>query len=245
MAPLKPFPLISSKYLRKIVFNPTKTTISDFKHYSDETNLKRPIEPAKVRLGFIPDNWFQFFYNKTGITGPYVFGLGLLNYLFSKEIYVCEHEFYSGLSLGIMCVVCVKKLGPKIAAYCDKEIDKFEANWRKQHEAELKALQDMIAREELEQWRAEGSLLLIHAKKENIDLQLEAAYREAIMQMYEEVKHRLDYQVACYNVEQRLKYKHMISWLLKEITKQLPQNVDKNLLEKYKGDISALALRIK
>jgi F-type H+-transporting ATPase subunit b len=52
-----------------------------------------------------------------------MFGVGLTTYLCSKEIYVMEHEYYSGLSLAIMAVYAVKKLGPSIAAYCDKEID--------------------------------------------------------------------------------------------------------------------------
>jgi F-type H+-transporting ATPase subunit b len=52
-----------------------------------------------------------------------MFGVGLTTFLVSKEIYVMEHEFYSGLSLAIMAVVAVKKLGPKIAAFADKEVD--------------------------------------------------------------------------------------------------------------------------
>ncbi|XP_023298991.2 ATP synthase subunit b, mitochondrial-like [Lucilia cuprina] len=244
MPPFKPISIITSQYLRKMGVPQAIPIGTGYTHYCD-CGTKRRIYPDKVRLGFIPDNWFQFFYPKTGKTGPYIFGLGLLNYLFSKEIYVCEHEFYTGLSLGIMCVVAVKKLGPKFAQYCDKEIEKFESNWKKQHEAELKALQDLIDCEELEQWRAEGSLLLMEAKKENIELQLEAAYREAIMQVYKDVKNRLDYQVACRNVEQRINHKHMVSWLVKEVAKELPENVDKNLLTKHKEDLSALALRVK
>lgn len=80
-------------------------------------------EPGKVRLGFVPEEWFQFFYKKTGVTGPYTFAITLSTYLVSKEIYVLEHEYYSGLSLLIMWVVGIKKLGPKLAAYLDKEID--------------------------------------------------------------------------------------------------------------------------
>jgi hypothetical protein len=55
--------------------------------------------------------------------GPYTFGVGLTTYLVSKEIYVLEHEYYTGLSILIMTVFIVKKLGPKFAAYLDKEID--------------------------------------------------------------------------------------------------------------------------
>lgn len=56
-------------------------------------------------------------------TGPYMFGVGLTTFLCSKEIYVMEHEFYTGLSIFVMAVYAIKKLGPGIANYLDKEIE--------------------------------------------------------------------------------------------------------------------------
>lgn len=138
-------------------------------------------------MGFIPEEWFQFFYNKTGVTGPYTFGVGLITYLCSKEIYVMEHEYYSGLSLAIMAVVAVKKLGPVAAKWADKEIDRIESEWKQGREDELKSLQESIEDEKKEQWRAEGALMLMDAKKENVALQLEAAFRERTMNVYNEV----------------------------------------------------------
>lgn len=145
------------------------------------------MEPGKVRLGFLPEEWFQFFYSKTGVTGPYAFGVGLMTYLFSKEIYVMEHEYYSGLSLAIMCVLAVKKLGPTVSKYIDEQVDKIETDWNAGRTDELKTRTESIENEKLEQWRADGSLILMDAKKENVALQLEAAFRERSMNVYNEV----------------------------------------------------------
>lgn len=156
---------------------------------SSDTSANRPVrqEPGKVRLGFLPEEWFQFFYSKTGVTGPYAFGVGLMTYLFSKEIYVMEHEYYSGLSLAIMCVVAVKKLGPTISKWLDNEVDLVEKEWNQGRTDELQRRTQSIEDEKREQWRAEGSLMLMDAKKENIALQLEAAFRERSMNVYNEV----------------------------------------------------------
>ncbi|XP_069967334.1 ATP synthase subunit b, mitochondrial [Bactrocera oleae] len=206
---------------------------------------ERPEHPGKVRLGFIPEEWFQFFYNKTGVTGPYTFGVGLLTYLCSKEIYVMEHEYYSGLSLAIMAIVAVKKLGPTVAAWTDKEIDRIENEWKSGREEELQNLADAIEAEKKEQWRAEGALLLMDAKKENIALQLEAAFRERAMNVYNEVKRRLDYQVECRHIDRRINQKHMVNWIVNNVLGSITPQQEKETLDKCIADLSALAVRAK
>uniref|UniRef100_A0A1L8E0X9 ATP synthase subunit b n=1 Tax=Nyssomyia neivai TaxID=330878 RepID=A0A1L8E0X9_9DIPT len=213
-----------------------------------EQTFQRPVRlehPGKVRMGFIPDEWFQFFYNKTGVTGPYTFGVGLLTYLCSKEIYVMEHEYYNGLSFAILIVIFVKKLGPKIAAFCDKEIDRIEADWSEGRNSDIKLYEKGIEDEKKSQWSAEGQTLLMQAKKENIGLQLEATYRERLMTVYNEVKRRLDYQLEVQNVHRRIQQKHMVNWVVNNVLKSITPEQEKELLNKCIADLGTLAAKTK
>ncbi|XP_075144621.1 ATP synthase subunit b, mitochondrial-like [Haematobia irritans] len=242
---LKPIIGHMSKYLRILRSPQSMTLTTGSTTQLNQSQNKRPIEPAKVRLGFIPDDWFTFFHQKTGVTGPYMFGVGLLNWLFSKEIYICDHEFYNGLAMAILCVTAVKKLGPMVADYCDKEIEKIEQNWRQMYHDELKSYENLIAQERHEQWQAEGSLILMQVKRENIALQLEEAHRKAMMKVYEDVMRRLDYQVACRNIEIRINHKHMVNWVVQKSLEAMPEIENEAERKKYRADLSAMALRLK
>ncbi|CAH2054032.1 unnamed protein product, partial [Iphiclides podalirius] len=211
----------------------------------DEKNFPRPVrgEPGKVRLGFVPEEWFQFFHSKTGVTGPYAFGVGLTTYLCSKEIYVMEHEYYTGLSIFLMVYYATTRFGPKIAAWLDKEIDAVETNWNEGRVQSIKTLEESIEDEKTAQWRAEGQEILVQAKKENVLLQLEAAYRERLMTAYTEVKRRLDYQLEKSNVERRLAQRHMVDWIVTNVTKAITPDQEKQTLDRCIADLSALAAK--
>ncbi|XP_053615694.1 ATP synthase subunit b, mitochondrial [Plodia interpunctella] len=211
----------------------------------DEQNFPRPVrgEPGKVRLGFIPEEWFQFFHSKTGVTGPYTFGVGLTTYLFSKEIYVMEHEYFTGLSLLVMVWFATKKFGPSVASWLDKEVDAVESSWNEGRKETIQTLEQAIEDEKKSQWRAEGQELLVQAKKENVLLQLEAAYRERAMYAYSEVKRRLDYQLEKATVERRISQKHMVEWIVNNVTKAITPDQEKQTLDRCIADLGAIAAR--
>lgn len=64
---------------------------------------------------------------------------------------------------------------------------RIEGEWNASRTDSIKELSDAISNEKKEQWRAEGQMMLMEAKKENVALQLEAAYRERAMKVYNEV----------------------------------------------------------
>lgn len=211
---------------------------------SSEVGYQRPvrgIEAAPVRYGFIPEEWFEFFYKKTGVTGPYVFGFSLFTYLASKEIYVMEHEYYAGLSFAALLIIGIKNIGPGLKKSLDAEVDQIEADFEQGRADEIKGLEDAIEHEKTEQWRADGQLMLNDAQKENVALQLEAAYRERLAQVFSEVKRRLDYQVEIQLVERRVKQKHLVNWVSSKVLGSITADQDKETLNKCIADLGALA----
>lgn len=184
---------------------------------------------------------FTFFYKKTGVTGPYIFGFSVFTYLASKEIYVMEHEFYAGISFALLLTYGIKTFGPDIKKSLDAEIDQIEADMEESRNNEIAAHKDYIEHEQTEQWRTEGQLLLNDAQKENVALQLEAAYRERLATVFSEVKRRLDYQLEIQRVERTVKQKHLVDWVTSKVLASITQDQDQQTLSKCIADLKALA----
>lgn len=72
-------------------------------------------------------------------------------------------------------------------------LQESEAAFTKGREDSKQELQNAIDNEKLEQWRTEGQMMLIEAKKENVLLQLEATYRERLAIAYREVSDNVSF----------------------------------------------------
>jgi len=204
---------------------------------------KMPEEGGKARLGFIPEEWFTFFYNKTGVTGPYVFGAGLLMYLLNKEIYVVNHETLHGaVALGFL-IYGVKKFGPLYAQAADKARDEQLTEAEDIKQVELQNYQDIINNELKEQWRLEGRDMLFDAKQENIAMQIETAYRERLHTVAEEVKKKLDYHVEVVNLQRRVQQDHMVAWVEKNVISSITPDQEKANIAQCIKDLKSLSAK--
>jgi len=204
---------------------------------------KRAMNSPPVKFGVFPESWFTFFHPKTGYTGGYTFGAGLLTYLLSKEIWVLEHEFWGGVSFFIMIIYGVKKFGPQVSAWAEKEQQDYLDSLNAGKNAEIAGLKQGMEDEKKAQYQAEGMKMLFDVKRENVALQLEAVYRERLMNVYNEVKRRLDYQVEKVNVERNIQQRHMVNWIVSNVKKSITAESEQENIKKCIADLKGLAAR--
>lgn len=212
----------------------------------DLVNFPRPEvkwDQHPVRMGFINQNWFDMFYDKTGVTGPYLFGAGLITFLISKEYYVLEHEFWGGLVMFSVYGVAIKKFGPNVSAYLEKDMQQEKKDLDSYRDSAIAAAKDGIEQCERSIEMAKGEATLFVAKKDNIGLQLEAAYRQRLQQVHSEVKKRLDYQLETANVKRRFEQRHMVDWIVSGVRASITPAQEAAMLKQCIVDLKGLAAK--
>jgi len=221
----------------------------DFKEHPDRdlVNFPHPVThpyPSKTRYGVIPDSWFTIFYPKTGVTGGYLFYGGLAFYLIQKEWWVIDEEIRLFVIFGSVFWVAYKLFGANLAQAMDSherdligKAEQYIANNRK-------AFTDAIATQK--QYIASYSALpplIAEAKRENVQLQLEAEYRKRLQKAHAEIKRRLDYMADLEDAKRRFQRRYMIDWIVDQVKKSISQQQDKVLLEQCVSDLKGLASR--
>jgi len=197
-----------------------------------------------VRMGFIPEAWFQALYNKTGVTGPYVFGAGVITSLLTMELWVVEHHFTEFCTFWIAVIYLIKKFGKPLGAHLDKYGEDLAQNHWHTPITELKAgLNTAVADAEKSIWQEEGQKYIFDVKKENVALQLEAEYRQRLAEVHTAVKKRLDYQIEMENAKLRFEQEHMVKWITDGVIKSITPQQEKESISKCIQDLKALSAK--
>uniref|UniRef100_A0A8C4R9I2 ATP synthase subunit b n=1 Tax=Eptatretus burgeri TaxID=7764 RepID=A0A8C4R9I2_EPTBU len=177
-----------------------------------------PETGGKVRHGIIPEEFFQYLYPVTGVTGPYVLGLGLMTMLLSKEYYIINSETMSALGTLAVIVYVIKKYGHKVTEFIDESNDK-------------------------EQWRVDGRKCIFDAKRNNVAMILESNMRERQLMVFNEVKRRLDYHVELEKLKRHLEQEHLIKWVESNVIKSITPQQEKESISSCIMQLKSLAQR--
>jgi len=210
----------------------------DFANFPPPT---MPEEGGKLRVGFLPEEWFTAFYKKTGVTGPYILFWGGMLTAFSKEYYVSWVD-----TCHVMCVIGVimtvhKLYGPKIRGWFERELQKEEDALKQGEVDRMRDIDADIVKSEQTKNLPEVNKLAHEAKRENILLQLEAAYRARLAQLNSEVRRRLDYQVAVQGVYKRLERDQAIQYILSEVNKALGPTQEREAFQSGLNQLKTLS----
>lgn len=210
----------------------------DFVNYPP---LRIPEQAGKLRIGLVPDEWFKAMYDKTGVTGPYVLFWGAVATILSKEYFV----FWADTAEQIVFLTAVigisKVYGKQIGEFLDKLSDKTNQEAVSSLENATKDIDAKIKKNEAYKTLPEANALVNAAKRENVHLQLEAAFRERLSSVYQEVKKRLDYQVAVQGVYKRLEREQAINYIIGSVNKSIGATQEKEAFLSGLNTLKALS----
>lgn len=203
--------------------------------------MKQPVQAGKLRIGVVPEEWFQFMYNKTGVTGPYILFWGGLTTILSKEYFVPwvdtpEHLVFLGLF-----VYFSKTYAPKIAAMLDKTVKETDDAYVAELADSTKHVDAQITEKSALKSLPDANALIHQAKRENVQLQLEGALRQRYAAVHAEVKNRLDYQVAVNNVQKRVEREQAMNYIIDGVRKSIGATQEKEAFQSGLATLKALS----
>lgn len=225
------------------------TKFDDQKPERDHVNFPRipyyQLDAPATRLYFIPESWFKFFESKTGRTGGYIFGTTFITFLLSKELFVWNTNAHPGIALALIAAIAIKKFGAQTNAWLTSNIDKEAQGWVDWQDGMKKLLKDHLKELKQVEDRSINPELIYDAKRENLQLQQEAEYRRRVMDVYNEVKRKLDYQVAVENAKKNFTKKHLVNWVIDNVNKNINADLEKAVLNQCVVDLKQLSVKRK
>ena len=117
-----------------------------------------------------------------------------------------------------------------------------EFYWNQYQKESIASLESVVEFEKQQQESLKNRGILFDAKRENVHLQREAEYRRRLAAVYQEVKRKLDFQLAVQEAGKQVAQRHMVSWILENVGKSLSSVPEKETLGRCIADLKALSL---
>lgn len=104
-----------------------------------------------------------------------------------------------------------------------------------------KLLREHVKELKLIEERSLNPELIYDAKRESLALQQEAEYRRRLMAIYNEVKRKLDYQVAIEEAKKSFTRRHLVNWVIDNVNKNVNAELEKAVLKQCVLDLKTLS----
>lgn len=209
--------------------HPLPAMPKDYKEYPERDLVnfpypERQMYAPKTRLLMIPDSWMTPFHKVTGTSGPYLFFGGLFAFLVNKELWVFEEQGHMLCGWILFYLLISRTVGYKFDKYLYGEFQNRMNHFKSLIEDDLKEAVEFRKNSAAET----EALLAVKEKfpvifKENMALQLEAAYRANVEQVATEMKRRIDYLQETESTKHRFEREHMLNWINENVVKEVDQ----------------------
>jgi len=186
---------------------------------------QRHLYPSKMHFWLLPASWFQGINKVTGSSGPYALIFSLGAFIVNKEFLVWD------LNMALLC--CWLFYFYIIRNAWEPTVDQYFYNIMKDHHNKHKKViaDDLATVQNFKKIQAARKDALVTAKenfpsilKENMELQLEVAYRKNIQKIATELKRRVDYLKDTESVKSRLERNIYIHQIIDGVQRQLDNN---------------------
>ena len=171
----------------------------------------------------------DFLSDKTGVTGAWTLGAGLTAVAISKEILIIHNETIVGISIAGVIYWLYKKIGPQVAEYLDNSSKEILDNLNQGRNEAIESLKASIKAEENMEVMLQCRTDAFEILRENGGLAREEEYRRRQLNVYNEVRRRLDYQLEMEKTEKMLQQEHLVDWIQRAVTQSLTAKTDQSL----------------
>ncbi|XP_062511051.1 ATP synthase F(0) complex subunit B1, mitochondrial-like [Corticium candelabrum] len=181
---------------------------------------------------------------KTGVTGPWVLGLGLGAWLISKEIYIVGPETVEAtVILGTMYIL-YRKVGGQIGEFLDSQAQEKLDAMNSKREAYVSVLKDAIQDEKSTEEEVGVLRDIFEVHRENNALALETEHRKRLAEVHSEVTKRLNFKVEEESLERRLQQEHIVDWLVNSVQASITPAQEGQMVKQCIADLKKMAIPV-
>jgi hypothetical protein len=203
-----------------------------------------PYDTSNYRCFLVPEAYFNFLYERTGVLGPYILMWGGLITLLSKEFIMANEEMGAALMWFVLPIWPIAtRVGPAIDKAVREKYNSQMLTLEQLKQSKIEQFSNEADALEEDAVRAETGKGMFAAYQANAENMIEAEFRQRQEQVYHAFKRRLDYQAALQSLEASVVQRQLVAWVKQEATKAIQSRPHTEIISQCVQDLKQLAAR--